>query len=152
MKNSSSHLIGTRREFAGFIGLGTLAGTLSAATARPLKIGHTGITWGDDIETAITDVSKLGFYGFETFGNVLEKWEMQGGLRRVLDSHNLPLVSAYCSFNLTDPSKRKDELEKMRRWGTLLQKNGGHVTVLGRTACRARPTISKRTRTASSRL
>ena len=27
------------------------------------------------METAIADVSRLGFYGFETFGNVLEKWE-----------------------------------------------------------------------------
>ncbi|MDQ1469190.1 MAG: inosose dehydratase [Bryobacterales bacterium] len=134
MTSPSSQLIRTRREFAQLIGLGTgfvLAGTLTASPARQLKIGHTGITWGDDIETAITDVSGLGFYGFETFGNVLEKWEMQGGLRRVLDSHNLPLVSAYCSLNLIDTSKRKDELEKMRRWGTLLQKNGGYVAVLG---------------------
>jgi inosose dehydratase len=122
----------TRRGFGRFLGLATaLKASLGSTPLRPLKIGHTGITWGDDMETAIADVSKLGYYGFETFGNVLEKWETQGGLQKVLDSHRLPLISAYCSFNLVDATKRKDELEKMRRWGTLLQKNGGHVTVLG---------------------
>jgi inosose dehydratase len=124
----------TRRDFVRFgaTGLGlSLAARLRAA-ARPLKIGHTGITWGNNSEQAISDVSALGFYGFETFGNVLEAWEKkEGGLRRVLDSHNLPLISAYCTFNMTDPAKRKDELEKMRAWGQLLLKNGGHVTVLG---------------------
>src|SRR5260370_37829676 len=113
------------------VGLGSLANLLTAAPARRLRIGQTGITWGDDIEAAITDVSKLGFYGFETFGNVLEKWETQGGLRKILDSHNLPLISAYCSFNLIDPTKRKDEREKMRRWGAPLQKNCGHVPRFG---------------------
>jgi inosose dehydratase len=125
----------TRRDLARFAGLsislGSLADALNAAPARPLQIGHTGITWGDDVEGAISDVSKLGFYSFETFGSVLEKWEKQDGLRRVLDAHKLPLVSAYCSFNLIDPAKRRDELEKMRNWGLLLQKYGGNVAVLG---------------------
>jgi inosose dehydratase len=125
----------TRRDLARFAGLsislGSLADALNAAPARPLQIGHTGITWGEDVEGAISDVSKLGFYSFETFGSVLEKWEKQDGLRRVLDAHKLPLVSAYCSFNLIDPAKRRDELEKMRNWGLLLQKNGGNVAVLG---------------------
>ena len=121
----------TRRAFTGLAaaGLGAV-GSLSAA-GRTLKIGHTGITWGNNSERAITDVASLGFYGFETFGNVLENREKQGGLRRVLDAHGLPLISAYCTFNMTDPAKRKDELEKMRGWGQLLLKNGGHVAVLG---------------------
>jgi inosose dehydratase len=32
---------------------------------------------------------------------------------------------------MVDPVKRKDELDKMRRWGTLIRKNGGSVSVLG---------------------
>lgn len=120
----------TRRRFAGFLGL-TAASTLAATGEEQFRIGHTGITWGNDIERAITDVANLGYYGFETFGNVLEAWEERGGLRKVLDSHNLPLISGYCSFNLVDPTKRRDELEKMKRWGGLIKKNGGHVTVLG---------------------
>ncbi len=121
----------TRREFVQLLGAGLAFGVAAHAATRPLQIGHTGITWGNDSEQAITDVASLGFYGFETFGNVLETWEKQGGLRRILDAHNLPLISAYCTFNLTDSTKRKDELDRMRMWGELLLKNGGHVSVLG---------------------
>ena len=124
----------TRRDFGRLIAAGLAAGAVSSASgasaSRP-QIGHTGITWGNNSEAAITDISNLGYYGFETFGNVLEKSEKDGGLRRVLDAHNLALISAYCSFDMMDPAKRKDELEKMRAWGELLKKNGGHVVVLG---------------------
>ena len=101
------------------------------APARKLKIGHTGITWANDSEQAIKDVSGLGYYGFETFGEVLEDWDKRGGLREILDAHHLPLISGYCTFNMVDPDKRKDELAKMARWGSLIKKNGGSVAVLG---------------------
>ncbi len=60
-----------------------------------------------------------GFHGFETFGQVLEAWDANGGMERVLDPNHVPLVSAYCTFNMVDPSKRQDELAKMTRWGQL---------------------------------
>src|SRR5271168_3885 len=101
------------------------------APARKLKIGHTGITWANDSEQAIKDVSALGYYGFETFGEVLETWDKRGGLRGILDAHHLPLISGYCTFNMVDAAKRKDELVKMARWGNLIKKNGGNVSVLG---------------------
>jgi len=113
------------------MGLGTAASMFGAPGKDSLKVGHTGITWGNDVERAIKDVASLGFQGFETFGNVLESWEQRGGLRKVLDENKLQLISGYCSFNLVDATKRKDELEKMKRWGELIRKNGGHVTVLG---------------------
>ncbi|MGO4211339.1 hypothetical protein AB4043_11010, partial [Terriglobus sp. YAF25] len=53
---------------------------LFAAPARKLQIhiGYTGITWmNDQIEQAVDSVSSLGFYGFETFGDVLSKWKAQ---------------------------------------------------------------------------
>ena len=121
----------TRREFARVLGLGAMVAGTACAAAETLKIGHTGITWGNDTESAIRDIANLGYYGFETFGNVLEAWEEKGGLRRVLDEHKLPLVSGYCTMDLLDATKRKDELAKMRKWGDLIKKNGGHVTVLG---------------------
>jgi inosose dehydratase len=101
------------------------------APARKLKIGHTGITWANDSEQAIKDISGLGYYGFETFGEVLEDWDKRGGLREILDAHHLPLISGYCTFNMVDPAKRKDELAKMAQWGGLIKKNGGNVAVLG---------------------
>ena len=102
--------------------------------ARRLKVGHTGITWGfkpTDAEGAIKDVAALGYHGYESFGGVLEYWEQQGGFDAKLKAVNLPLQSAYCPINLTDPTKRKDEVAKIVRWGGLIKKCGGSVAVLG---------------------
>jgi inosose dehydratase len=124
----------TRRSFSIWLGSGAIAASplfAAGVPVRKLKVGHTGITWGNNSDQAIQDIAALGYAGFETFGEVLENWEKRGGLRDVLKAHNLPLVSGYCTFNMVDPVKRKDELDKMRRWGTLIQKNGGSVSVLG---------------------
>src|SRR5262249_28841 len=102
--------------------------------ARRLKVGHTGITWGfkpTDAEGAIKDVASLGYHGYESFGGVLEYWEQQGGFDAKLKAVNLPLQSAYSPINLTDPTKRKDEIAKLVRWGQLIKKCGGKVAVIG---------------------
>jgi inosose dehydratase len=107
---------------------------LGAQKPRRLKAGHTGITWGfspADAEQAIADVASLGFHGYESFGNVLEAWEPKGGLDKLLQAAKLPLRSAYCPVNLTDPTKRKEEVDKIVRWGGLIKKCGGSVAVIG---------------------
>lgn len=104
------------------------------AATRRLKVGHTGITWGfkpADAEQAIEDVASLGFHGYESFGNVLEAWEARGGLKRILDASRLPLHSAYCPVNLTDPARRRDEVDKLVRWARLIRGCGGSVAVIG---------------------
>jgi inosose dehydratase len=126
-----------RREFTKAIAAGAAAAALPAslfaAKKRNIKVGHTGITWpNNDIAVAISDVSGEGFYGFETFGEVFDAWEDKpGGLNAVLQAHQLPLISAYCSMNLTDPAKRKDEVAKAVRWAGIVKKYGGRVTVIG---------------------
>ncbi len=129
-----------RREF-----LARLAAIAGAACAgergaraqqpvRRLRIGHTGITWGyqpDDAARAIPDVASLGYRGYETFGEVLEAWEPKGGLDKILQENKLPLISAYCNVNLTDPSKRADEVAKIIRWAKLIRKCGGVTAVIG---------------------
>lgn len=124
-----------RREFTKAVGLG-LAGVSMAPAAprRKLIMGHTGITWGynpENAEQAIKDTASLGFHGFESFGSVLQAWEPKGGLDVLLKQAKLPLISAYCDTNLTDPAKRKDELDKMIGWGKLIRKCGGSVAVIG---------------------
>jgi len=129
----------TRRTFTRSLALGAAAaalpgGVLLAFAGKRLKVGHTGITWGfkpTDAEQAIADVGSLGFAGYESFGNVLEFWDKQGGLKRLLDAAQVPLRSAYCPVNLTDPAKRVDEIAKLVRWGRLIQAAGGSVAVLG---------------------
>jgi inosose dehydratase len=125
-----------RRTFTRTLALSVVGASLPIAAQKPrrLKAGHTGITWGfspADAERAIADVASLGFHGYESFGNVLEAWEAKGGLDKVLQAARLPLRSAYCPVNLTEPEKRKGEIEKMVRWGQLIKKCGGTVSVIG---------------------
>lgn len=128
----------TRRQFTGLVTAGAAAAASpllrAQRPARRLHVGHTGITWGfapPNAAQAIADVASLGYYGYESFGNVLESWEAQGGLDKVLDAHHLPLRSAYCPLNLTDPTKRADEVAKLVRWAGLIKKCGGSIAVLG---------------------
>ena len=122
-----------RREFAKTVALGATA--LSKLTAQTrLKVGHTGITWGfrpDDADQAIKDVAGLGYHGYESFGNVLEAWEPKGGLDQKLREAGIPLRSAYCPVNLTDPAQRKGEVTKIVNWAKLIKKCGGSVAVIG---------------------
>jgi inosose dehydratase len=128
-----------RRQFNKTLAFGLAGATLPGAahalqTKKRLKPGHTGITWGfspADAERAIADVGALGFMGYESFGNVLEAWEAKGGLDALLKKANLPLQSAYCPVNLTDPTRLKDETAKIVRWGELIKKCGGSVAVIG---------------------
>ncbi len=123
----------SRREFSAAASVGLAASrlpALQAAPARRLKMGYTGITWRGP-EDAIRDIASLGYHGFEPFGNVLEQWEARGGIGQLLERANLPLISAYCGANLTDPTRRSDEVQKLAGWGRLIKKYGGAVAVIG---------------------
>jgi inosose dehydratase len=131
----------SRRTFTRTLALGAAAAALPGAALdavaqgkKRLKVGHTGITWGfkpTDAEQAITDVGALGYAGFESFGNVLEYWDKQGGLKKLLDAAQVPLQSAYCPVDLMDTAKRTDEIAKLVRWGQLIKAAGGSVAVIG---------------------
>lgn len=126
----------SRREFSLAAGLGFGAFKLAAQATPPrrLKIGHTGITWGyrpENAEQAIKEISSQGFYGFESFGNVIEAWEAKGGIGKILDDAKLQLISAYCGVNLTDAAQRSAEVQKLVGWGKLIKKYGGSVAVIG---------------------
>ena len=93
----------TRRKFSGaLVGVAADAMMLRGATSRNLKIGHTCITWGTfprgadagaTLEPAVKDIAALGYWGFETFPEVLEDWDKRDALRPLMDKHNLPLTS-----------------------------------------------------------
>jgi inosose dehydratase len=102
------------------------------AKQRNIHIGHTGITWPNtQVDQAIASVAALDFYGFETFGDVLVKWEDQGGLGAVLEKNKLPLISGYCTVNLTDASQRAGEMAKATKWCELIKKYNGRIFVVG---------------------
>ena len=124
-----------RRHFLATAGLALGATAPSSAKPkRKLKIGHTGITWGfkpEDAAVAIRDAGSLGYMGYETFGEVLEAWEPKGGLKRALDESRLPLISAYCNVNLTDPTRRAAEIARAVLWAKLIKQAGGVTAVIG---------------------
>lgn len=123
-----------RRRFCETVAVGLGASVLirpQTIRTRRLQAGHTGITWGNNTAQAIADCGRLGFHGFETFGQVLASWESKGGIGLQLEQNHLPLISAYCSFNMTDPTKRKDELGQVLGWGQLIKKYNGKVCVMG---------------------
>lgn len=72
-----------------------------------------------------------GFYGIELFGNQIEAMEAHGSVGALLEKHNLPLISAYCGTNLSDPAQRKDSIAKTLAWAGLVKKYNGKVIVVG---------------------
>jgi inosose dehydratase len=134
MKNINSF---NRREFvklAGMAGGAILIApnfAFEMAKKRKFKIGSTFILWGygaNNLEPALQDMSKLGYHSFETFGNVIEDWEKnRGGFSQVVQKYGIPIVSAFCTSDVLDPSKRKAELEKLVRWSKMLKANGGKL-------------------------
>lgn len=126
----------TRRDFirtAGIASAATLAFPSLAheELAKKSKIGATFILWGygaDDLEPSLSDMAKLGYHSFETFGQVIQEWEdKRGGFGKVVEKYGIPIISAFCSTNVLDPSKREGERKKLERWAQLLKQNGGKV-------------------------
>lgn len=104
----------------------------SSGKLGKIHVGHTGITWSNDqIDQAVAGIASLGFYGFETFGEVLEKWETQGGLGQILEKNHIPLISGYSTVSLIDTARKSDELEKAVRRAGLIKKYCGRIMVVG---------------------
>jgi inosose dehydratase len=138
-----------RRSFSGGMAAALLASRGFAARKLTLHVGHTGLTWiplggaagsppainpmadPQYVEAAIRDIAALGFYGIELFGNQLEAMEAHGGVGALLEKHNLPLISAYCTTNLSDAAARKDAIAKTLEWAKLVKKYNGKVVVVG---------------------
>jgi len=139
-----------RRQFSQALAAGVAAFHASAAPKLTMHVGHTGLTWiplggsmtgprpavnpmvdPQYVEAAVRDISGLGFYGIELFGNQIEAIEARGGVGVLLDSHKLPLISAYCNTNLSDPAQRKDSIAKTLEWAGMVKKYNGKVIVVG---------------------
>jgi inosose dehydratase len=140
----------SRRTFTKTVlaGLGAAAVPRAAAGAAPgtgvtgqtspkqLRIGCTALVWNtfprspEVLETAVRDMSELGYKGFETFGEVIEHWDEKGTLERLIAQYKIPLISAYSTLNVIDPSVRKNEIDTIVRWGRILKKHGATFMVI----------------------
>ena len=127
----------TRRQFLSNAALASAAAAAypmfgAKAKKRKVQVGHTGITWrNDQVEAAVTSIASLGYYGFETFGDNLIQWDAKGGMLPLLEKNKLPLISGYCTINLTDATKRDDELAKADQYCEMIVKNKGRIYVVG---------------------
>jgi inosose dehydratase len=112
------------------------AAAVQSTPARQLKIGCTALVWNaaprnpENLETAVKDMSELGYQKFETFSEVLEDWDKKGTLEKLIAQHRVPLVSAYSTLDVIDPAARKTEIETVVRWGKILKKHGGSFMVV----------------------
>jgi inosose dehydratase len=104
--------------------------------AKQLRIGCTALVWGvfprapEPLETAVKEMSELGYKGFETFGQVVEDWDKKGTLEKLISQYKIPLISAYAPLNVIDPSVRKNEIATIVRWGNILKKYGASFIVI----------------------
>ena len=104
--------------------------------AKQLRIGCTALVWNafprapEALETAVRDMSELGYKGFETFGEVIEDWDKKGTLEKLIAQYKIPLISAYSTLDVINPAARNDEIATIVRWGKILQKHGANFMVI----------------------
>ena len=103
--------------------------------AKRLKIGITMLIWGalprtpENLEPALKDANELGYYSFETFASILEDYDKKGALEGLLAKYPIPLKSAFVTVNVTDPSRRQEQIEMLQRYAKVLKKHGGSYLV-----------------------
>ena len=103
---------------------------------KNLKIGISTLAWNvstnsiDNFENAVKDTAELGYWSFETVSPIIEAYDKDGRLAGVIEKYKVPLKAGFIDVNVTDPSVRKENIEKVIRIGKLVKKNGGNYVVL----------------------
>ena len=118
-----------------FGGGGSRGGAAAKAAPAPVRT-PAGVAGGppvdvDLIETIIRDISGLGFYGVELFGNAAAAMDADGSLARLLHKyHDLPLISIVASPECADPAKLKDSIQIMVEQGKAAKKQGARIVLM----------------------
>lgn len=85
----------------------------TAAPAASIKFGYSAITWGDNIEGAIREISSLGFTGIQLRSNAMTKWgQKPEELKKLVDDAKLDVVML--SSGNADVNTGNDEAEISR--------------------------------------
>jgi len=96
-----------------------------------IKFGYHTITW-QDLETAMREISEVGFKGIESFGGVADTFAGKvDEFKSMLDKYGLQLVTLYGGGSLTDPQKAQDEIEWNVRVAKFIKECGGDILVMG---------------------
>src|SRR5580693_10807627 len=103
-----------RRDFAKAlaVGLGVVALPALRAQApqgpKNIKIGLSTLAWNvstssvDNFETALKDASELVYWSFETVSPIIEAYDKDGTLARLIEKYRVPLKAGYIDVNVTD--------------------------------------------------
>ncbi|NHN33609.1 sugar phosphate isomerase/epimerase family protein [Paenibacillus agricola] len=100
---------------------------------KQIRFGHTAITWAnEDIAIAVPAIAACGYWGTETFGWVLEEWEVANrNLLEIFQQSQLQLTSLYCHLDIMNPDIRQQEIGKVLEWVELYKKYNGAVVIIG---------------------
>ena len=136
-----------RRDFAKamVVGLGVAAALPALKSQQPaqapqgsknIKIGLSTLAWNvstssiDNFEMALKDTSELGYWSFETVSPIIEAFDKDGTLARLIEKYKVPIKAGYMGVNVTDPSVRKGNIENVIRTTKLVKKYGGNYVVI----------------------
>jgi inosose dehydratase len=136
-----------RRAFAKAVTLGLGVAVLPALKAqqssqtaptgpKKVKIGVSTLAWNvsttsvDTFEQALKDISELGYSGYETVSPILEAYDANGMLPKLMDKYHISLKAGYLGTNVTDVSQRKDQVAKAISVAKLIKKYGGTYCVV----------------------
>jgi inosose dehydratase len=135
-----------RRDLAKAIVLGLGVAALPALQAqqapqttsgpKKVKIGVSTLAWNvsatsvDTFEASLKDISELGYSGYETVSPILEAYDANGVLPKLMEKYKITLKAGYLGVNVTDPSVRKENVEKAIRTARLIKKYGGTYCVV----------------------
>jgi inosose dehydratase len=144
-----------RRDFAKAMALGLgVAAAIPALKAQQygqaaptgpknVKIGISTLAWNvsttsvDTFEDSLRDTSELGYSGYETVSPILEAYDANGMLPKLMEKYHISLKAGYLGTNVPDVAQRKDQVAKAVSVAKLIKKYGGTycvVAVNGRAA------------------
>lgn len=83
------------------------------------------------LENIIRDVSGLGFWGVELFGNAVAGMEANGGIGQLLAKYNnLPLIAIVASPSIGDAERLKTSIATMVSQATIAKKYGCKIVLM----------------------
>jgi inosose dehydratase len=97
-----------------------------------IQIGYAAITWKENDNQAIEDISAVGYPGIQLRANVLNEYPDPQALKDVLAKHNLTFVALSSGDAPLDPAVEKKNLELHAAHARYLHQAGGkYLQVIG---------------------
>ena len=95
-----------------------------------VRAGCSAITWSDNAEQAIADISADGFAGIQLRAPTLDQYPDPHVLRDLLATHKLTFVALSSGSASIDPAVRKSQLETHVKHAQYVHEAGGHFLQL----------------------